>query len=61
MTSALQWLSLINTILNMSVQAGVNWRQVQSLVSTARAEGRELTQAELQVLADEAQGAIDEL
>lgn len=59
--NAIQILQLLNMILGMLDTAGVNYRKFMALRDQAKAEGRELTEHELQSLADDAQEAIDQL
>lgn len=54
-------LKMANLALNLATKAGANIQQFQDMRAAAEAEGRQLTDDELQGLADDSQAAIDRL
>ena len=54
-------LEVANAALTIATQLGVNWQRVVQLQQQAELEGRSLGEKELQILANEAGVALDEL
>ena len=59
--TTLQILTVLNMALELAANAGLNIQKLQALRAKAKAEGREISHADLQGLADDAQAAIDRL
>lgn len=54
-------LKILEFVLRIAKSAGVNYQKYAMLRQQAEAEGRELSDEELQSLADDAQASIDRL
>lgn len=59
--NAAQIFQLLNLMLGMLDNAGINYQKFMAKRDAARAEGRELSESDFQELADDAQEAIDRL
>jgi len=59
--SKLEIITALNALLNLAIDAGINIQKLNAIRARAKAEGRQITVAELQELSDAAQAAIDRL
>lgn len=59
--SKLEIITALNALLNLAIEAGINIQKLNAIRARAKAEGRQITVAELQELSDAAQAAIDRL
>jgi hypothetical protein len=57
---AIKIIQVLVSLLQLAQVAGVNIQQVTEMVKQAQAQGRDLTEAEMQQLFDAAQNAIDQ-
>ena len=61
MNAALQAIQILLGVTRLLREMGINYQEVIAAQAQADAEGRELSQAEIQSFLDESQDAIDQL